>query len=149
MNTGEALHQYLIDRKILAPDTEQKDWYRDNWVRVPIMGRRIPLFPIYKWFKDSLILHDIHHVLSNYDTSWRGELEIAAWELSSGGCGKYYLYWADRMVFTLVGLLLIPRKTLKAWKAGRSRTNIFDLAPSEAYAFDYEELYQRTLKKDL
>lgn len=33
----------------------------------------------------ALILHDINHLITGYDTNWTGECEVSAWELASGG----------------------------------------------------------------
>ncbi len=147
MTTEQALREYLIAHEIIAPELPREDWYKENWVRVPMWGRRVPVFPIYG-FKTSLVLHDIHHVLSGYDTDWIGELEIAAWELSSGGCGRYYLYWIDRVVFSLVGLVNAPRSTLRAFRRGLKHRNLFKQDLDAVMSTDFEELQRYTLAPD-
>ena len=144
MTTEEALRAYLVERGFVKPGTPRKELYRGNWVKVPMWGCYVPVFPVYG-FKKSLVLHDIHHVLSGYDTDGRGELEIAAWELSSGGCGWYLLYWIDRVVFMSLGLLLCPIRTIRAFQRGRSHCNTFDRNPEDVLASDYGELKRRTV----
>ena len=78
MTTEEALREYLATRGMIPREIPRDEWYRENWARVAMWGRRIPVFPVYG-FKESLFIHDIHHLLSGYDTDWTGELEIAAW----------------------------------------------------------------------
>jgi NADPH:quinone reductase-like Zn-dependent oxidoreductase len=48
-------------------------------------------------------LHDIHHVLTGYDTTWRGKAEIGAWEIASG-CGRHYAF-VDVVIDTVGGEL--------------------------------------------
>ena len=144
MSTEEALKEYLATRGMIPRELPREEWYRDNWVRVAMWGRRVPVFPVHG-FKESLFIHDIHHVLSGYDTDWTGELEIAAWELSSGGCGRYFLYWIDRMVFTLLGLLFAPRATCRAFRRGLKHQNLFHRDPEGVMGIEIDELRRLTL----
>ena len=36
--------------------------------------------------------HDLHHILTEYDTTWTGEAEVSAWELATG-CKNYLAAW--------------------------------------------------------
>ena len=146
MTTEEALRAYLVERGFVKPDTPRNERYRGNWIKVHLWGHLVPVLPIYG-FKKSLMLHDIHHVLSGYETDWRGELEIAAWELSSGGCGWYVLYWIDRIIFMSLGLIFCPVRTVRAFRRGRGHRNTFDRDPEELLASDYEELERRSLRR--
>ena len=145
MTTEDTLRAYFVERGFVKVGTPRNELYRDNWVKVPMWGYYVPVFPIYG-FKKSLMLHDVHHVLSGYDTDWRGELEIAAWELSSGGCGWYLLYWIDRVVFMSLGLLLCPSRTSRAFQRGRGHCNSFNRNPDDVLDSDYDELKRRTLR---
>ncbi|MEE8166466.1 MAG: hypothetical protein V3T64_12915 [Myxococcota bacterium] len=144
MTTEQALKDYLASRGMIPRELPRSEWYRENWVRVAMWGRRVPVFPVYG-FKESLFIHDIHHLLSGYDTDWTGELEIAAWELSSGGCGRYFLYWMDRIVFTILGLIFAPRATCRAFRRGRRHQNIFRRDPEEVMSTEIDELRRMTL----
>ena len=42
-----------------------------------------------KFRKDVTHIHDIHQILNNCDTSWKGESFIAGWEISTG----FYKYF--------------------------------------------------------
>lgn len=138
------MRDYLASRGIIPREAPVEEWYVDNWVRIEMWGRRVPVFPIYG-FKKSLILHDINHVLSGYDTDWVGEFEIAAWELSSGGCGHYYLYWVDRFVFVSLGFLFAPRRTWRGFRRGFTHKNVFDRDPMELMTVDLEVLRHETV----
>lgn len=69
-------------------------------------------------------VHDIHHVLTGYDTTWSGEAEIAAWELASG-CGRYYAAWVLNLAALAVGLIVCPRRTFAAFRRGRVSENLY------------------------
>jgi hypothetical protein len=55
----------------------------------------------------ALPCHDLHHVLTEYPTTWRGEAEMAAWELASG-CGRHLTVWLINLSAALLGLVLAP-----------------------------------------
>lgn len=70
-------------------------------------------------------LHDLHHVLTGYDTTWTGEAEIAAWELASG-CRRYYAAWLLNLNAMAIGLAIAPGASYRAWVRGRSSGNLYD-----------------------
>lgn len=72
----------------------------------------------------ALPLHDIHHVITGYDSSWRGEGEIAAWELASG-CSRYGAAWVLNLLALPVGLGLAPVRTWRAFRRGRRSGNLY------------------------
>jgi hypothetical protein len=69
-------------------------------------------------------LHDLHHVLTGYDTTWTGEAEIGAWELASG-CGRYYAAWLLNLNAMAIGLAIAPRATYRAFCRGRASGNLY------------------------
>lgn len=40
--------------------------------------------PNLSWRKKMLYIHDLEHILNEQDTSWKGEMFIASWEISTG-----------------------------------------------------------------
>ena len=74
-----------------APTLE--DCYRDPWIRTRLGRWWVPVFPVWP-FRAAIVLHDLHHVVTGYSTTWEGETEVAAWEISSGGCGWQPYFWA-------------------------------------------------------
>ena len=60
VTTEEAMRDSLASRGIISRAAPVEEWYHDNWVRVSMGGRRVPVFPVYG-FKKSLFLHDINH----------------------------------------------------------------------------------------
>jgi hypothetical protein len=74
--------------------------------------------------KKAVPLHDLHHLATGYDTSWRGEAEIAAWELASG-CSSYWAAWLLNLLAFPLGLLIAPVRTWRAFRQGRSCRNLY------------------------
>jgi hypothetical protein len=87
--------------------------------RIPL---RIPNTPQHRW---GIMLHDLHHVATGYGTDLAGEAEISAWELRRGlrGLGGYV---GSLVVAGFVGgLLVAPRRTMRAWRRGPGRESLF------------------------
>ncbi len=143
MTTGDALAGYLTKRSLIEAGALREDWYTGNWFTSEIRGRTIPIFPM-AGFRSGLVHHDIHHMLTGYETSWIGECEVAGWELGSGGCGTHLVFWLDRLSFVVMGLVCAPLRTLRAFRRGLRAHNFFGqdvervlstpLAETERYA---------------
>lgn len=97
--------------------------YTDKWVRLRV-GRATLAFPNTAARVRSVRLHDLHHVLTEYDTTWSGEGEIAAWEIASG-CGMHYAAWLLNFGAFTVGLLIAPMRTFHAFVRGRRSRNLY------------------------
>jgi hypothetical protein len=110
--------------------------YDARWVR--LQAGPIPL-----WFPNTAArvravkLHDLHHVVTGYDTSWKGEGQIAAWELAAG-CGRHWAAWALNSGALLVGLAIAPRRTLRAWKRGRRSRTLYNLRELDEALLDLD-----------
>ena len=98
--------------------------YAARWVVVRALGIPIGVFPNSASRRRAVPLHDLHHVLTGYDTSLRGEAEIAAWELASG-CRDYWAAWGLNAVMFVLGLVLYPRHARAAWRRGRGGRNLY------------------------
>ncbi|HEY8146841.1 MAG TPA: hypothetical protein VIG06_29375 [Kofleriaceae bacterium] len=97
--------------------------YTARWVKLK-MGP-IPLaFPNTAARRRAVPLHDLHHVATGYATSWTGEAEISAWELAAG-CGRYWAAWGLDIGGALVGLLIAPRRTWRAFRRGRRCRSLY------------------------
>lgn len=98
--------------------------YGDRWVRLKVRGVTVLVFPNTTARVRSVKLHDLHHVLTEYNTSWAGEAEIGAWELASG-CGRHYPAWLLNLGAVAIGFLLWPRRVIAAFKRGRQGKNLY------------------------
>lgn len=99
--------------------------YDDRWVILRAGGIPIGAFPDSPQRVRSVRLHDVHHVVAGYDTSWTGEAEIAAWELASG-CADHYAAWMLNVSALLIGIFIAPRAVLAAARRGRATRNLYD-----------------------
>ena len=135
VTTQDALAEYLIEQNVIDPDVGREDPYIGNWFYFTIGGKRIPFFPSVG-FKAGLAAHDTHHMLNDYSTSWVGECETAAWELASGGCGRHFAYWIDRLFFMGIALVLAPIRSLRAWRRGWGQRNLYRLDHEQLLAMD-------------
>jgi hypothetical protein len=110
--------------------------YDDDWVRVKV-GYLPVVFPNTRGRKKAIRAHDLHHVAGEFDASWkRGELLVSAWELGTGGPGRFLLGWGIVTGGFLGGLLLRPRETYRAFLRGRRARNMFDATIKPG---DYEQ----------
>ena len=97
--------------------------YEEGWVKM----KAGPL-PI--WFPNTVArvkavkFHDLHHVLTEYPTTWRGEAEIGAWEVATG-CAKHYQGWLLNMWAFTIGLVINPRGVYRAFMRGRQSRKLY------------------------
>src|SRR5215213_11482357 len=97
--------------------------YGDAWVVLKLW--RVPLaFPNTEGRRRAVRFHDLHHVLTEYPTTWRGEFEIAAWEVA-GGIRRYWVAWLLDLLGFACGLVLFPRAVYRAFVRGRHSTNLY------------------------
>lgn len=89
----------------------------------------VPNTPRHRW---AIMRHDLHHIATGYGTDLRGEGEISAWELRAG-VGPLGLYVGSIVLIgTLMGLLLAPLRTSRAWRAGARRRSLFHAGGDDA-----------------
>jgi hypothetical protein len=95
----------------------------------------------------ALILHDINHLLTGYQTNWKGECEVSAWELASGGRRGYPTTWIYPISLVILGLFICPIRTLKAYKKGLGKRNSFIISKeTNIYKLTKKEIIDRTIK---
>ncbi len=142
MTTREELIRFLEARGIRPPGDPSPEIYTDDWFRFPFGSRQVPVFRLGP-IKQSLMLHDIHHLLTGYGTDLRGELELAGWELGSGGCAAHKFMWFDRLGTALFALVGAPGAFFRAVRAGRASRNLYREDLDEVLALDVTELRSR------
>ena len=78
----------------------------------------LPL-PNFRWRREILAHHDLNHLISGYDTSTRGELLVASWEV---GKGCYSDWRARALCFALMvfGFIRYPNAIWSAFLRGRN-----------------------------
>jgi hypothetical protein len=98
--------------------------YNSPVFKIKIRGPLKLVFPNIKARVNAVKLHDIHHVLNEFETKLKGEAEIGAWEIGSG-CGKYYAAWLLNFGAILYGIFIWPRMTFRAFIKGRNCLNLY------------------------
>lgn len=97
--------------------------YGDRWVKV--RAGPIPVwFPNVEGRRKAVRFHDLHHILTGYGTTWKGEAEIGAWEVSTGVCPYPAGLLLDLMGLA-VGLIINPGGVYRAFLRGRRGDNLF------------------------
>ena len=76
-------------------------------------------------------MHDLHHVATGYGTDWAGEGEISAWELSAG-CGRFAFAWFINLQGMVMGWVVSPGRTWRAWVRGRHSRSLYAEGYSDA-----------------
>lgn len=97
--------------------------YGDAWV-VLKLWRVTFAFPNTDGRRRAVRFHDLHHVLTEYPTTWRGEFEISAWEIA-GGIRQYWVAWLLDLLGFACGLVVFPRHVYRAFVRGRHSTNLY------------------------
>jgi hypothetical protein len=144
MTVAEALERHYRSQGLLAPGENVEARLHDRWARMRIGGRLIPIKPLLG-HQGAVVLHDVHHLLAGYGTHYREELEEAAWELGSGGCGWWVLMWLNRLLALLQGMVLCPRRTLRAFRVGSTAHNLYGLRARDVLRRDVEEVRRLVL----
>lgn len=97
--------------------------YDDAWVDFSLGPIPFP-FPQTAARVRAVRYHDLHHILTDYDTSFVGELEISAWEIGAG-CKDFAAAWQLNLGGMAGGLFLAPRRTFAAFARGRRSRSLY------------------------
>jgi hypothetical protein len=83
--------------------------------------------PNFRWRRRAILRHDLHHVLTGYPCTLRGEFQMAAWEFAAG---RFPHPAATLFCLPLVaaGLLWSPRAIWAAFTAGRGSHSLYAVA---------------------
>lgn len=104
--------------------------YEEGWVKMKAG-------PVPIWFPNTVArvkavkFHDIHHVLTEYPTTWAGEAEIGAWEVATG-CAAHYQAWLLNLLAFAIGLAINPRGVYRAFVRGRHSRNLYRTVYTDA-----------------
>jgi hypothetical protein len=69
--------------------------------------------------------HDVHHMATGYPSNFRGELDIAAWEIGSG-CRNYWAAFFLNLSGLMLALLIYPVRSFRTFIKGRNTRNLYD-----------------------
>ena len=114
---AEARKRYLASNGLREEDYELPHF----GVRV---GRFMVRLPNPRARREAVAFHDLHHVATGFPTSWIGEIQVSAWELGAG-LGGLWVAWSICVPFFVAGLVLRPRLTWRAYRAGGGSRSLF------------------------
>lgn len=97
--------------------------YNDAWVDFMLGPIPFP-FPNTQGRVRALAVHDLHHIVTGYQTDLRGELEISAWELGAG-CKDFYAAWFLNLAGLAGGLFLAPIRVFRAFVRGVNSHSLY------------------------
>jgi hypothetical protein len=119
LSLREARARYFIDNEFGGPEGN----YGDRWVKVSL-GPVPIVFPNSAARVRAVRYHDLHHVLTGYATTTKGETEIAAWELASG-CRSMVAAWVLNLLGMALGLVIDRHALFAAFVRGRHSRNLY------------------------
>jgi len=120
----------------------------DRWISVRIFRVWVPVFPLFvlpETFRVLLLIHDAHHLITGYGTDFRGEMELNAWTLASGG---YFFngapWWTlsqdgEGLFHAIFSLIWMPREFLSAFRKGWRQHSLYALDVDIALDMDLED----------
>ncbi len=90
--------------------------YADTWV--PLKFGRLTFY-LYnaESRKDAVPFHDLHHIITGYETNPVGEAEIAAWELAAGTWPRFFATFINLSAI-VYGAVLFPKRVFNAYLLG-------------------------------
>jgi len=97
--------------------------YTQRWIKVT--QNRLPLYLLNTAPRRRAVpYHDLHHVLTGYDTSNTGEAEISAWEVAAGTWPHWFALFID-LAGLAIGLFIAPMRTFHAFARGRRSRSLY------------------------
>jgi hypothetical protein len=94
-----------------------------EWVPLNVFGLTLKI-PNTEGRRRAVRIHDLHHVVTGYETDLAGESEIGAWELASG-CLRWPAATVLNFFALAIGLVIAPRRLMRAWARGRHTANLY------------------------
>jgi hypothetical protein len=121
--------------------------YSERWIKVKVW--RIPIWlPNTSGRVRAVKLHDLHHIVTEYPTTWKGEAEISAWEVGSGGLNRFWAGWWLDLMNVAQGLIINPGGTYRSFMRGRRSRNLFSLEFQDSMLAERVGDYRRQLLPD-
>jgi hypothetical protein len=98
--------------------------YAKKWVKLQL-GPLPFAFPNSAARVRAVKYHDLHHVVTGYDTDLVGEAEIGAWEIASG-CAGFVAAWVLNLYAMVLGFASgKPGAVWRAFVRGRHTRNLY------------------------
>jgi hypothetical protein len=115
---GQSLRSLGLDADPFASSSQA-----GNWWFFEVFGVRFYCYN-FEWRRKALAFHDLHHVVTGYPCTMKGEMQVAIWEFAAD---SYPSIFAKLFCLPLVamGAVLIPRKLFAAYRNGIRSKSLF------------------------
>jgi hypothetical protein len=122
---GEALAAFRQDNGLDPSFASSSTWT----CRLGPVTLRLPNF---RWRRDAILRHDLHHILTGIPCTLRGEFQMAAWEFAAG---RFPHPAATLFCLPLVaaGVLWSPRSMWRAFLSGRRGRSLYGTEANDAF----------------
>ena len=90
------------------------------WIKFGFFSLPMPNF---ESRRNNVYLHDVSHIVTGNNTTWKGESAVSAWEVASGGWSKLYIPWLLTLWAMGLGMLFYTRSTVHAFRQGLTMHN--------------------------
>jgi hypothetical protein len=118
------------------------------FVRIEITKKFVLFIPNFKARKKAVLKHDIHHLVTGYPSTFKGETEISAWEIGSG-CKLYWAAWVLDLHGMMMGIPFNLKGVFNAFRRGRQTTNLYHDHWTDEQALDQTiSTLQKNLRLD-
>ena len=108
------------------------------YVRIELTKKLSLYFPNFDARRKAIFKHDVHHMVTGYTSTFKGETEIGAWEIGSG-CRHYWAAFVLDIAAIAPGMVINPAGVYKAFARGRRTKNLY------ADSFTDEQVMDMTL----
>lgn len=125
MNNSDKLRDHLQKFYSNNPDFGEEGGVDKKWAWLDFGFIKIP-FPNIKSRSDIIYIHDVNHIVNDYDTTWKGEVSVSAWEVSSR-LGKYLTGWCFALLAMGIGVLAYPKHVYVAFIRGQMTRSVFTM----------------------
>jgi hypothetical protein len=81
-------------------------------------------FPNFSWRRAAIQRHDLHHILTGYPFTMRGEFQVATWEFAAGR----YPHWGATLLLlplVVIGMFWSPAAIWRAFLKGRGELSLY------------------------
>ena len=133
---GEAIKEFY-DQHDFGDDggiNEKFAWIKFGFFSIPI--------PNVEGRSKNIYMHDVSHIVTGNDTTWRGESAVAAWEIGAGGWQNLFVPWLLTLWAMGLGVLFYPNVVLASFKQALTMQNALTcgLSKSEIFKFPVSDL---------
>ena len=125
LTVKEALQEFYQEFNL-----EQDGGINDASAKIELLKGFSIYIPNFEARKKVLLKHDIHHVLTGYHGTIKGEMEISAWEIATG-CRHNWVALYLNYFGMIGGFPISPKNTINAYLRGKVSRNLYKSKYSE------------------